>query len=163
MSETEKFPLDFDSLKKGDVITADTITAYCGYKPDDTKFGFGALSLKSLIEKRLADRGYPVTTSMRGSDLHILHDSEALFYNINERDAGERKVVRSHRRMLSVDRSQLTDSERTICDRQIQIGGWKVSALVKVQKRIKSSGGYANSTPRGFFGEDKLNLPEAES
>lgn len=162
MDQTNKFPLDFDSLSKGSVISADVITDYCGHQPDNPKFNLGALNLKAMIERKLSDRGYPVTVVIRGNELHVLTDSESATYNVEQRDLAERRLKRSHGRLLQVDRSNLTAGEKTILDREIKVGGFLVRALVTARKEIKASPDYKGRTPRAVAskGESLKALPE---
>ncbi len=141
---TTVYPLETESLKKGDVIPATVIEQIVKVSADDRSYQFKALQLKEFITKSLAKRGELVTVVIRGASIVILTDAESGPYNSRMGRIGARRIRRSLARHSVVDLSKLTDEQRKEWDRdQIKLSlmatGLKNSRLpeVKPHKRIE--------------------------
>lgn len=129
----EPHPLNFDALQKGDIISAEQIESITQCQRSHRSYQLRVLALKEQIQRELRDRGRVVTIACRKDALHILTDAEAAEYN--ERAMGEyfRRAGRALYRKIHVDQSQLTDEERKVHQRQIEVRNRQMQALRKVQ------------------------------
>src|SRR3990167_11413014 len=120
---TEKFPLDFDLLDKGSVISADTLTDIFSLPVDDPRYRLKCLSLVEQITRQLSDRGIEATVCQSRGSIRVLTDSEATTYNERQGLLGRRKIRKSFRRLLNVDTANLSDKERSAHDKRLLLLG----------------------------------------
>jgi len=130
----QNYPLDFDALAKGDVISVEQLTKILGLKPDHPHFMLKVLSLKERIENELMDRGNPVTARIHHNAIHICTDLEASEYNAGMSEQGFRKMVRSHRRNLVVDTQLFKPEEKQSHERRLLVSGAMLAACITVRK-----------------------------
>ena len=136
-TQTEKYPFDYDALKKGDVIAAESLEGILLIKRDDARFGLKILGLKEKIESELDARGHPVTVRIDKGSLVILTDEEAAVYNPEQFDLGVRKAGRAHRRTIAVDMNNLEDGNRKKLERRIEVQG-RVLQAIRKERRVLS-------------------------
>ena len=137
MSTTvQKYPLDFDALKKGDVISVEQQEDIFKIKAANDAFAFKSLALRQRIEKELALRGLPVTVRHDHGALVICTDPDASAYNDRMRGKTLRAFGRAHRRNLAVDRSKLDSPGLETHDRKNGIYGAVLAAALKVRRRM---------------------------
>lgn len=134
ITPSSPFPVDFDSLQKGDVIAPEIIENAYGISRDLRAYAFAALNLKTRIECELENRGYPVSTKIEGSSIRILTDEEAVPYNAMAFEAGVAKMGRSHRRLNLVDVGKLSQLARSTHDRAIAVQAFQLQALRKARR-----------------------------
>lgn len=105
----------FDDLKLGDEITEAACTAILGFtrdqRPED--FALGLLRIKHEAEKALKARhGREITVRVVKHTVRVLDDREAAAYNPKRFADGLRIARRAHRRLMAVDVSRLSPTER---------------------------------------------------
>lgn len=127
----EKYPFDFDMLKKGDVIPVERIELLIMTKQDHPKYSLRILRLKDQIESELERRGRPVTVRTDHGCLVILTDPEAAEYNKAQFGIRRHQLSICHQRTLQVNVTQLTDEQRKIHERNIVVQGAQLSAMRK--------------------------------
>ena len=88
----QKYPVDYSSLKKGDIIPQQIIEDILGTSANSTDFSLKLLKLRDRIENEMFARGNPVTIRINQNNLIILNDHEASLWNFNQMFAGVRKV-----------------------------------------------------------------------
>lgn len=111
-SELQKWPFDWDRLKKGDRIPAERLERVVGHKRSEHKdYSFALLSLAQEIEREMGSRGNPVTVRRQHDDLIILTDSQAALHNDNQFQLARRKMGRALVRQAAVDTNKLSDDE----------------------------------------------------
>jgi len=132
----DKYPLDFDALKKGDVISVAMQEDIFKIKANNEAFAFRSLALRQRIEKELSDRGFPVTVRHDHGTLVICTDPDASEYNDRMRAKTLRAFGRAHRRNLAVDRGNLDQAQLEKHDRKNGIYGAVLSAALKVRRRM---------------------------
>lgn len=118
-----KFPLDYDLLEKGSIITVDTLTAIFNLPADDQRFKLKCLALTGEITRQLSERGIEATVCQCRGAIKVLTDSEATSYNERQGLLGRRKIKRSFRRLVNVDVANLTDKEREAHEKRILLLG----------------------------------------
>jgi len=112
MPHSSPYPLDFDSLKKGSIIPPGDVSEAIEMDVLDKNFALKALALAQQIEVELAARGEAVTVCVRQGAIHVLTDEEASIYNDASFERGIRRLLRAHRRMMSVDTKQLSEGRK---------------------------------------------------
>lgn len=117
---TTPYPLDFDALKKGDRIAAETIKRITGKEPGSDEYNFGRLRLRQQIQDEIEERrGETVTVKNNGDGLVILTDTEATEHNHRQFKTNIRALHERHFRMMGVDREQLDGETIAKHDRRI--------------------------------------------
>lgn len=136
MDSVQKYPLDFDVLKKGDVVSVAQQEDIFQIKEAHDHFAFRSLGLKQRIEKEMALRGLPVTVRHDHGALLVCTDTDASEYNDKMRARTLRSFGRAHRRNLAVDRSKLDGPALETHDRKNGIYGAVLAAALKVRRRM---------------------------
>ena len=126
----------FDDLKLGDEITEAACTAILGFtrdqRPED--FALGLLRIKHDVEKALKARhGREITVRIVKDTVRVLDDREAAEYNPKRFADGLRIARRAHRRLMAVDVSKLTPTEREEYGKAVTKQAAKLSMIRKPQ------------------------------
>lgn len=130
MISTEKYPIDFDSLEKGDVISNEELEKITGHKYGTTKFAFAVINLRQKIFDK---RGFTATHNQE-IGLRILVDSESSFYNDKDFHNKRRGMFRAHKKMASVDVAQLSPVARELHERKLMSQSRVLSAVRESRK-----------------------------
>lgn len=134
-----EYPIDYEKLQKGDVITAAVVHQITGLQPDDRKYGFAILKLCKEAEREMYERNKPATCRIVGSEIHVLSDAVALEHNADQFESGLRKARRSHRRLTWVDSQLLTDEEKKTLEQRL-ITQSKILVAIKRERRAIEGG-----------------------
>lgn len=137
MQKTEKWPLDFDAINKGDIITEAQCRAALNPR-DDKDFQLKLLTLKEEIERRHAELGTILTIKVTRNSLHILTDAEASEYNENRQQHALRHFVKSHRRLIGVEIGNLSSEQAGEHDRRIAHSANYMTAIKETRKTNRS-------------------------
>lgn len=124
MSKTQTarpWPLDFDGLKKGDVISIEVIERIANCKCDTTDYALKAMALAEKIMCVKKEHLEPVTAKVEKGTIRILLDHEATVYNDKTVRAGLRKIGRGCERMSEVDTRQLTGEQHNKHLRRLEV------------------------------------------
>ena len=132
----QRYPLDFDALEKGDVISAEQVEAIVEIKRDDIKYGFAAMALGKRIKKELQDRDKEVTVRMHQSALMICDDADASPYNERMIKARARGVGRFLRQLSAVDRSKLPEERVPLHDRALTVWTLTYQAMRSTRRKL---------------------------
>ncbi len=133
MQEIEKWPLDFESISKGDVIAEVQCRAVLKPK-DDKDFQLKLLALKEQIERKHADAGVVLTIKITRNSLHVLTDAEASEYNETRQQHALRHFVKSHRRLLGVEIVNLSPEQAGEHDRRVAHSATYMTAIKSARK-----------------------------
>lgn len=114
-----KYPLDFDSLNKGDVVENGVIENFSGARNGTSKFGIAKMVLAKKIEDHLERRGMIVTVKSIRQGLHILTDIEASEYNADSTKQAIRRMGRCLARISGVDRSEFSIDQNLRHDHRV--------------------------------------------
>lgn len=142
-----RFPIDYDALKKGDVITRDRLEQITGRKAGSKDYQLRLLSLQSQIEREMAHRGQPWTIKITKDEIRILTDPEASTYNHALQVQARCAMEKRYQLNSSVDVAQLTDDQRSQHERMMEIDGKYLLAITSVRKQLKLTA-HSRSTPR---------------
>ena len=137
LDETRRWPVDYETLKKGDVITADRLEKLVGLKRDNPRYSLAIMSLKQRIQDDLEDIGSIWTLAIVKNDLRVLTDAEASEYNHRSLLNGMAKMFRSQYRNMAVDVTELTDDQEKDHIRRIEVDGKILQAIRAARKTPK--------------------------
>lgn len=132
-----QWPIDFERLRKGDVISESQITEAFGKRPSDKEYPFVMLRMREQIERTLEELGCPVTVKQEGTSLRILTDEEAVAYNDERFGAHARGLKRSYARQLTVDTNQLLPETVQRHTHQLAVNGRKLLAIEEVSRVVR--------------------------
>ena len=131
------YPVDYENLKKGDKFGVEYLVALFGHQAGTPEYNLCSLQLRSQIMAEMARRGNPVTVAIRGMELHVLTDEEAVEYNNKEFHFGIGRMVRAHKRTADVDITQLQDESRKRWERNMLHQGIIVQSYRNAKKVIR--------------------------
>ena len=137
MNEAQRTPVDYDALKKGDVIPAARIEQIVGVTRASPNYAFRMLRLKGQIERELADRGKVWTIASANGDLRVLTDAEASTYNFTEAAHARSKERRCFARQAAVEVDKLPADERPEHERRLYIQSRFIQAAAAVREELK--------------------------
>lgn len=112
MNTVTKFPIDYESLEKGDVISIAKIEHITGKKYPTQEYDLAALQLRHEIEREMEDIGYPVVTRQKQGNILILKDNEAAEYTHNGFIQKLKGMGRFLDKQLQVDTNNLSSKEK---------------------------------------------------
>lgn len=134
--EATPFPLDFDALKKGDVISEDRLEAITSEKRETKEYQFKAMSLADRIEREMAERGLSVYAVVRREKIRILTDDEAKEHTQRLGLQAVRKLFRAVRKGGAVDTTGFTIEQKQEHERQIIMLGRYAAAIKQVRREL---------------------------
>lgn len=139
MSEASKFPIDYDSLNKGDIIPVNRVEQIVGKKQDDPMYQFALLKFTDRIQRELQDRGQWWTVRTEKGAVKILTDTEAVSYNHAEQVRARSAQLRRFALQQAVDVTQLDNESRKEHERNLEVDGKHVQALLGVREQFRLS------------------------
>lgn len=147
------YPLDFDTLEKGTVIPREKVEEIMGVKFTSPRYQFKLMALVDMIQRGLKKRGLLWTVVIRGDQVRILTDAEAVEHNQKQTERGRRKMTRAFVRNRAVDVSQLSEEQKQTHERQLLNQGRMLQAMRVALRAIKSEA-HQRQTP-GLPAPDK--------
>jgi hypothetical protein len=125
---SDLFPLDFEALKKGDVIEQSRIESIYQVKfgTDPTRYRLMQMKLVEIIERERPDL-YPRTDR---ATVRIMEDKEAEAYNCGRHEAHVRGLARDARRRGRINRSEFSDADRRAAESR-DLGFAALAAMAK--------------------------------
>ena len=130
METTEKYPVDFDKLQKGSVITADTLTALFKVDRNHTRYNLECMQLVESIRTSLQERGLSASVCLRKGAIYILEDGMASEHERKQGRLAVRRVRRAFRRLVeNVDIRNLTPEQLKAHDNGVLRMGWVVGQI----------------------------------
>src|SRR4051812_6492363 len=98
--EVRRIPLDFDSLKKGDVLTVEQLEQITNHKQGTNEYNLSIMQLRAEIDRRFAEKGITISLRTIDSELHILTDDHAVGYSEERFSKGIQIMGRAHQKLL---------------------------------------------------------------
>jgi hypothetical protein len=140
--KTEKYPFDFDSLQKGDVIPVEMLEEITKMSRSHKDFNLKILGLREQIEHELEGRGRPVNVKCDHGSLRILTDEEAVPYTAQLFRQHRRALGRAHLRACIIDPRGLNSEVAKRLESQLLNQAAKLAAMKRARpKAIESTGG----------------------
>lgn len=144
--DIQYFPLDFDSLKKGDNITPDRLEQLTERKRGTDGYNLAVLALRERIVRECRDRGKHFTVAVVKGSLRVLTDEEAALYNAKTFRAGFRRSGKSLRRLTRVNTEMLSESQKKDHERNVLVFGKMLQAAQSARAAIAATP-HKRSTP----------------
>lgn len=136
---TGEYPIDTESLSKGDTITAETIERAFGVRRGTDAFNLASMKASNYIARRFLDRGEVVTITQRKQNLVILTDEEMPTHNARLFRNDIKRAARTHMRMLGGDRSKMSEETQKVHDRELTVQGAQLSAVSRARRELRAS------------------------
>lgn len=145
MEMARRYPLDFDAIRKGDVLTADVLEEIFGVARSRRAYSSRQVGLAKRIERELALRGRPATVRCVGPEVRVLLDGEASSRNGRLFVQYRRRMSRRHVKMVEVDVANLTPEERDRHGRALVVQAAQLCGLR--ERRVEAAAAHRRSTP----------------
>lgn len=142
MSDTKKYPIDFDLVQKGDSFSMADLGEMFGKPAGSRELRLVALGLKQDIEDKCG-----VTCKVNDHGLFVLTDTEASAHNQQLFKQAQRQMRRSHRRNGQVDLLALTPIDRGKHLQGLAYQGYVLQAMHRSVREYKVQR-LAPSTPK---------------
>ena len=127
MTEGSRFPLDFDTLKRGDFLAPEEVEAATLTKRTEDHYWRKVLRLKAeIMDHFQAKRGEVVTVVSRGDGLRILTHAEQAEHAPIREERAIKQLVRSHAEGAAVDLSQLDTEQKQRHERWLLRNAFRV-------------------------------------
>lgn len=130
--------MDVRPLKKGDLISIETIERETGISHGDDRWPFALMQMSKYIETQRRNLGMPVTPAIRRGILMILTDSDAARTNARRTVKRIGGMRRDFRRNSEVDIRKLSQEERQKHDREMQRMAFQLQAIKKPRREYES-------------------------
>jgi len=127
----EKYPIDFEQLKFGDVFTETDIIRIFQVQPGTPQYEFKCLHLKQLIEER-SDFTARISKNM----VLVLTPEQASEYNDKEHNRGLQYARRRFRKMVQVDTQNMTLEDERAHTLRLHKQTFLQQAITTAKKRI---------------------------
>ena len=132
---TAKYPLEFDTLNKGDVISTEQLRSIFGKEMLDATFAFAVLGLKDRIEAET-----DIVCRMGAVGIRLLTDLEADVYTVDQAYVGVKKLVKQAGRRSLIMRDEMTvDEKRAAESRDRMVIGIAAAAKRAMKKAHRIS------------------------
>lgn len=131
------YPLDFDSIKKGDAFTPPQLEVITQKESGTRDYDFAVMGLRDQIMKELESRNRPATVALVRGNLKVLTDEEAAEYNPSQFNAGLQRMRRAHRRCLTtVDMTNLPETQRAKFEHKMICNGKVLEAVASIRRKL---------------------------
>lgn len=126
------FQIDTTRLKPGGIVSQSDCESIIGFTEvsNQKDWQFAILQLLGVVQKQLKkEHGRELTVRIVGCELHVLTDEDAALYNPKRFEAGLRLARRAHRRLMAVNVSRLSASDREMFAKNVSNQSHKLSML----------------------------------
>lgn len=135
-TETQRHPVDFDSLVKGSRITTEELEEILQVKAGSADFNLKGLSFAEKVKRELFRRGKDYIVVFRQESIWVLTDAESLEYIDRTNRTGVNKIVRAYYGLGTVDHSKLDADERKRFDRSCVVVSTIYQGVTQAVKRV---------------------------
>lgn len=137
MNDTSRWPVDYDTLEKGDTVTRERLEQITGERAGSKGYQLKAIGLQSQIERELHSRGKLWTVKIEREEIRILTDPEASSHNhalqIQARKAMQKRFALN----TAVDVAKLDDEQKKQHDRLMEVDGKYIQAITAVRQQLR--------------------------
>lgn len=138
----EKWPIDWDSLNKGDVIPVERLEQITETPRTSELYALKVLRFRHWLESEMKSRFRPVVTCSDHGALRILTDAEAVEYTAKRFQQAQNTMEASHRKAMDIDVGNLTDGEKRQHRQNTEVQAFVLlanrKALKQATKKIKA-------------------------
>jgi hypothetical protein len=132
---TDKYPLDFDAIVKGQVITQAELEQITGKRPGTDEYQFALLSLQQMIQEKTS-----CTVKICSKvELKVLTDEEASQHNHKLFLQNVRGMRSRFELNTAVDMGELSEGQRAKHERNLVVQSLYVQAITTTAKQIAVS------------------------
>lgn len=135
----ERWPIDYDSLRQGDVLNRERLARIIGVRPGSHAYDGRLAEFQRILQEQLWSRGKQWTVRKDGGALVILEEGDVPKYVRKRQRNALRAFFKMHGHLLATDPSKMTVEERKDRDRQIVVSSRLIGGLVAVQPKIQRS------------------------
>jgi hypothetical protein len=135
---TNKYPFDYDALKKGDRFGPEVIGPIVDCEPKTYEYSLKVMALVKQIEMELWARGKCFTICTLNHGVAILTDAEASIYNADRFKGHQSGLARANVKMAAVDTGTFTEAERARHDKTIRDQGAILAAIMAAKSRNRA-------------------------
>lgn len=135
--EAQRFPIDYETLQKGDVVPVERIEEIVNMKRDDVRFSLKVAALVDRIRRELLDRDKPWTVAVVKGQIRVLTDAEATIYQRQRREQAHRSERQAFFYISKVDVAALTPEQRVEHEREVINSGRFIQAMENVRKQMR--------------------------
>lgn len=135
MTNVSKYPVDYDTLEQGDVISVDQIEALTQQRFGTIAYSMEAMKLQQRMMDDLRGVGKPWTIKNEKGALVVLTDEQASEYNDQRCRAQIRGFGRSLGRLRDCDNTNMSDDHRRSHERRVESHGRTFAAIVASRKK----------------------------
>ncbi len=146
--DAQRYPLDYEALKKGDVISQEQLEHITGEQAGTQEFQLKVLGLREKIEGAKEDMGEPVVLASHENTLRVLTDLEASERLNGHRRRAVRLLRRTVRRFGAVDVTEFSGDELYTHNRRVEIAGKTLVGAMVGQREAAKALPHKRQTPR---------------
>lgn len=125
-----KYPLDFEALEVGDVITADQIEKHFAVKIGTDAYSFKLMHIQSEINHRT-----DYTAKITNDEIHILSWQDASLYNDQMMERSLRRMKRHIRKNVQVNTDTFPPELKQRHEHRLMKGAFVLEALKEGRKK----------------------------
>ncbi len=137
MIDATVYPIDYDALEKGSVISVEELEHITSKKANTYAFGLAVLAFSQKLQERLEERGLDCVIAQEKRGIKILTDIEASQYSNAEFNKHVRGMSRNLKRILSVDTSEFDSDQRVLHDARTNRMSFIHAATRKARREVK--------------------------
>jgi hypothetical protein len=142
------YPLDFESLKKGDTITSAQIEEITGVGRNcGDEYDFQVLRLRFRIMQERRRMGMPVYVRVKSGELVILTDAEASVEQARRAEQAIDRLADANQCLQEVDVNNLREDEQRQHERRQLVAGSMLVGAIGARKDAIKAIPYKRSTP----------------
>jgi len=134
METTQRWPVDFDAVKKGDSWSPAQLEGIIGKPRGTDAYRMGVLKFCQRVADELADRDRPATVAEVKGHVRVLTDPEASEHNARSFSAGFRRAKRSFRRTQQIDAANLDAAQQERHTNRLAVFGGMLQAAAAARR-----------------------------
>lgn len=128
----ERWPVDFDALKRGDVIPSERVERVYGVSREDRAYSLAAMRLAKLVSTFFRrERGENVVVVCVRDDIRILTHAEQARHVRRQERIRRRSYLRNIEAGAAVDTDALSDEERQAHEEWLLRASWRKQQILK--------------------------------
>jgi alkylated DNA nucleotide flippase Atl1 len=137
MEEVQKWPIDFDQVKQGDVFNPDQLADIVGVPRKSRRYPGRIMAFQKALEDELWERGKPWTFLIQKDSILVLSDAEASVRNHQRFKGHVRGLARDNLRMSAVDRGKLPANDLRKHDRALITQAAVIAGIVGAGTQLR--------------------------
>lgn len=149
MDEAKPFPIDCETIQKGQVFTAHAMAAILNAKPNTAAYRVKLVDFSHKLTKRLWAIDKPFTVVVLSQRLEVLTDEAAADYNAGFFERSRKRMFKAHRQATRVDTSGFTQDRKTTHVRSLIVQGAAIQGMSNGRREVQARAYKRLSQPIG--------------